>query len=788
MTDKKKQGSGSRRGKDPLDLLVVWDSLEVGPDRVEADRVTTPYTVRKGRERHTVDFVYRFEEPVFDPGAPEDRNLAAVAGAQVALNYGLFAKEIVFRGPFDLADRRFLAEMAENTAREIYVKKFLEPNPFLVGEGREVPHVRREQYLRAALRFPDAEKGNGKISWKSGAPDRRRCVVLSSGGKDSLLTFGLLSEMGYEVHPVFGNESGRHWLTALNAHRHFKENVPHAARVWMNSDRVFAEMLRHLPFIRKDFASVRSDEYPIRLWTVAVFLFGILPVARRRGAGRILIGDEYDTTCRTTHKGITHYDGLFDQSRYFDNVLSRYYARKSWPLSQFSILRPASELLIQKTLVERYPALFEHQVSCHATHKEGDRVKPCGKCEKCRRIVGMLLAVGGEPGLAGYTAEQVEHCRAELAVKGVHQEEGGERQLRWMLSQSGAIDLTPERKARLREHPEILKLRFDPVRSPIDGIPVEMRRPLFRILGEHANGAVRRQGRAWVDFDPEKEAAIDRPYSFERGRSGDYGPENRACRSILLGDLTWPEARERLGMVDVALLPVGAIEQHGRHLPLDTDAFDADYLAREVARQCSDPKPVVLPLVPYGVSYHHNEFPGTISVGNETLSRLIYEIGMSAAANGVTKLLIINGHGGNGPSLNFAAQMINRDARIFVGVDTGETSDVDIEAMTETPNDVHAGEVETSTSLAVRPDMVQMDKAEREIPRFSSRYLNFTSRRGVSWYAFTKRISESGVMGDATKASAEKGRKMWDVMIEHLVALVEDLKAMTLDEMYEKKY
>jgi creatinine amidohydrolase/Fe(II)-dependent formamide hydrolase-like protein len=161
---------------------------------------------------------------------------------------------------------------------------------------------------------------------------------------------------------------------------------------------------------------------------------------------------------------------------------------------------------------------------------------------------------------------------------------------------------------------------------------------------------------------------------------------------------------------------------------------------------------------------------------------------MGVAANGVSKLLIINGHGGNDPALNFAAQMINRDARIFVGVDSGETSDVDVDEMTDTPNDVHAGEVETSTTLALRPELVQMDRAVKLVPGFSSRYLNFTSKRGVSWYAFTKRISSSGVMGDATKASAEKGRKIWDVMIQNLVELVEDLKAMTLDEIYQKRY
>lgn len=256
----------------------------------------------------------------------------------------------------------------------------------------------------------------------------------------------------------------------------------------------------------------------------------------------------------------------------------------------------------------------------------------------------------------------------------------------------------------------------------------------------------------------------------------------------LLGELTWPEAKVRFKEMDTALLPVGAIEQHGPHLPLDTDSFDADYLARQVAEHCKVPRPIVLPLIPYGVSYHHNEYSGTISISNETLSQFVYEVGMNAARNGVKKLLIINGHGGNGPALNFAAQMINRDAKIFVGVDSGETSDVDIEKMCSTPNDVHAGEIETSTSLAVRGELVQMDKASKSVPRFSSGYLNFSSTRGVSWYAHTHKLSSNGVMGDPTRADAEKGREMWRVMIEHLVNLVEDLKNLPLEEIYQLRY
>jgi len=193
-------------------------------------------------------------------------------------------------------------------------------------------------------------------------------------------------------------------------------------------------------------------------------------------------------------------------------------------------------------------------------------------------------------------------------------------------------------------------------------------------------------------------------------------------------------------------------------------------------------------LLPYGVSYHHDAFKGTIDVSPESLSRMVHDIGLSASRNGVKKLIVINGHGGNIPALNFAAQLINRDTRMFTCVDSGETSDTDVYAMADTPNDVHAGEIETSTSLAVRPDLVRLHKVRKFVPKFSTQYLDFTSRRSVTWYARTHRISTSGVLGDPTKASAEKGERMWSVMIKNLVELVEHLKSMSLEEIYQTKY
>jgi creatinine amidohydrolase/Fe(II)-dependent formamide hydrolase-like protein len=774
-------------GRDPLSVLEVIDRLEVGPVRVEPRRLVAPYRIMQGGHEETIDLIYRYEERVFDPSETTSQNLAAMIAAQVALNYGLFAREMVFHGPLDRHDRSFLEGMAEATAREIYVVKFLMDNPFLVGDAAELPALKRNTYLRASLSFPNAIDGHAGDPWRT-RPEES--VIMSSGGKDSLLSYGLLKELRGRVHPVFVNESGRHWYTALNAYRHFKEHFPETARVWTNADRVFTWMLRHLPFVRQDFADVRADEYPIRLWTVAVFIFGALPIARLRGAGRIVVGDEHDTTVRSSHEGITHYHGLYDQGRYFDDALSRYYRRKAWGLLQLSVLRPLSELMIEKVLVERYPDLQRNQVSCHATHIEGDRVRPCGQCEKCRRIVGMLVALGADTGQCGYTPDQVERCMASLASRGVHQERPGMEHLGYLLDGMGLLAGHRLGKVAPRKRPEVMSLRFHGERSPLNTVPLSIRRPLTEMLLSHSQGAVRPKGRAWEQFDALADPEMEKPHPLDDTPVNEGSPTEPppGPNTYILGELTWPTARQRLAEVDVALLPVGAIEQHGPHLPLDTDAFDAEHLAKEVAASCSDPKPIVLPLIPYGVSYHHENFDGTISISPDTLSRIVYEVGMSMARQGIRKLVVVNGHGGNVPALRFAAQNINRDAFIFTTVETGESSDADVAAMTETKGDVHSGEVETSTALATRPHLVRMDKAEVFIPKFSSHYLDFSSKRSVEWYARTARISPSGVMGDPSKASEDKGHRIWAVMVRNLVEFIEDLKSMTLEEIYQRRY
>jgi len=503
----------------------------------------------------------------------------------------------------------------------------------------------------------------------------------------------------------------------------------------------------------------------------------------------VVLGDEHDTTETGKLKGILHYKGLYDQSRIFDEAMTEYYQAKGWDLVQFSLLRPLSEMLIEKVLVERYPDLQRHQVSCHAAHIEGDRVRPCGQCEKCRRIVGMLTAMGADPGRCGYSPSQIERCMDDLVSKGIHQEREGIEHLGYMLDAMGLLSGPGLGDVRPRNRPEVMALRFSEVRSPMNVVPMDIRRTYLDMALFHANGAVRRTEGGWEPFDLMADPGLSEPHPYDGpAQVTEAIQEAPGPRPFILGELTWPMARERLAEVDLALLPVGSTEQHGPHLPLDTDAFDAEYLARHVAAACSDPKPLVLPLIPYGVSYHHEDFDGTISVSPDTLSRMVYEVGMNLARQGIKKLIIINGHGGNSPALKFAAQNINRDAHIFTTVETGESSDADIMAISETPGDVHSGEIETSTALATRPHLVRMEEAKVFIPKFSSHYLDFSHKRSVEWYTRTARISTSGVMGDPSKASVEKGRRIWAVMISNLVEFVEDLKDMTLEEIYQRRY
>ena len=498
-----------------LDTFLVLKRLTVHNICIEPKKVKASYSVEKrSGESDSFELMYSYENAYFDKGDPTDINLASMMLVQVALNYGLFFESIVLDGLFDSTDQQFIRQMMENTSREILTNKLLVKNEFLKPPYAGLKAEKREKYTQADLQFVNTKFRECRLQLRDEATDLNKYAILSSGGKDSLLTYGLIREIG-EPYPVFINESGRHWFTAVNAHRYYKRTEPNTEKPWCNSDRLFTWMLKQLPFIRENFASIRADIYPVRLWTVAVFLFGVLPVVRKKGIANILIGDEYDTTVKGNLNGISHYNGLYDQSKYFDNTMTRYFLKKGWNIYQYSVLRSMSELLIMKTLIKRYPQLQEQQVSCHAAHEVDGRMHPCGKCEKCRRIIGMITALDENPERCGYTRKQIGEGLMALSGKSVKQLGSDASHLYFMLKEKGLLEDNEFTRRSARAHKEILKLRFDEERSNLEDLPKHIRRPLFSILAEHADGAVKRRGRDWIEFELDDTILNETKYRFD---------------------------------------------------------------------------------------------------------------------------------------------------------------------------------------------------------------------------------------------------------------------------------
>jgi len=251
-------------------------------------------------------------------------------------------------------------------------------------------------------------------------------------------------------------------------------------------------------------------------------------------------------------------------------------------------------------------------------------------------------------------------------------------------------------------------------------------------------------------------------------------------RSFYLGELTWLDVEEFLKEHKTVIVPVGSCEQHGPHLPLDTDAYDAFWLSLKAAKkaQCA----LVAPPIYYGVSLHHMDFPGTITLSPRTLEQLAYEVGICLTKHGFNKILFENGHGGNTPALEAAAQRIKAETNAFVAVDTVSLIPDFIEKFVETPYDVHAGEFETSTTLANRENLVVKERIVKPQLTFpKSKYTKIGLKETgpkVSWAFRTKELTNTGVIGDPTKASKDKGEKAWKLAIERLVDLLKGLDGM----------
>jgi creatinine amidohydrolase len=197
----------------------------------------------------------------------------------------------------------------------------------------------------------------------------------------------------------------------------------------------------------------------------------------------------------------------------------------------------------------------------------------------------------------------------------------------------------------------------------------------------------------------------------------------------------------------VVLVPVGSTEQHGPHLPFDTDTLIAQAVARGVMGRMSPGRALLAPAVPYGASGEHQDFPGTISIGTDALASMLLELGRSIAT-WAHRVVFVNGHGGNIDALNTAVERLTFEARDAIWVPCMPLQ-----------GDAHAGRVETSVLLYLHPARVVPDRAPVGRVERLDALLPELREKGV------RAVSPNGVLGDPRGASAAEGETILEQMI-----------------------
>jgi creatinine amidohydrolase len=231
----------------------------------------------------------------------------------------------------------------------------------------------------------------------------------------------------------------------------------------------------------------------------------------------------------------------------------------------------------------------------------------------------------------------------------------------------------------------------------------------------------------------------------------------------------------------VCLVPLSVIERHGHHLPTGTDLF----IGRELCRRTAALEPVIVfPDVIFTQILEARHVPGTIALDAETIMRLLDNICREIARNGLKKIVLASAHGGNHHFVRYFAQTqlaSTRDYVVYVAdpIFASET-EAELAALWETPVDGHAGEQETSEILAIRPDLVQLNRAPADgegLPLERLKALNENGvYTGIWWYA----DHPTHYRGDGRPATAEKGNRLLDAYAQ---ALARTVAAIKRDEM-----
>lgn len=254
-------------------------------------------------------------------------------------------------------------------------------------------------------------------------------------------------------------------------------------------------------------------------------------------------------------------------------------------------------------------------------------------------------------------------------------------------------------------------------------------------------------------------------------------------------DLTWMEVNAAAAAGKAILIPIGSIEDHGPHLPLNTDNIIVEAVCFEAARRAPDDL-LSLPVLPVGFEDHHMDFPGSLTSSMETLLTFFADAAISVARHGFTHIMLVNGHGSNSSLVELAARKAVLETGMVVGAMAGNAAVDDVlirDLVAQHRKSAHGGighacEFETSLMLFLRPDLVKMDLAVREMGVPVLKYFNWDhpTPAAYAWMDWWSRFSSTGVAGDPTVATREFGELMFEATVSRLVELMREFKQLSI--------
>lgn len=256
--------------------------------------------------------------------------------------------------------------------------------------------------------------------------------------------------------------------------------------------------------------------------------------------------------------------------------------------------------------------------------------------------------------------------------------------------------------------------------------------------------------------------------------------------------LTWAEIDTMPDKENVVIIqPIGAIEQHGLHLPIIVDsAISMGVIGKALGKLNSNIPAYALPCLYYGKSNEHWHFSGTITLSANTLLAVLRDVAESIYRAGFRKLVFINSHGGQPQILEIIARDLHQEYPDFAifPLFTWRVPHITDRLLSEKEANygIHAGDAETSIMLALLPDLVKMDKAVKEYPENSPQnsLLEMEGKLPFAW--LTHEISKSGVIGDATTATKEKGELILESLADGWVKVIEDVYRFRQPQICEK--